>query len=561
MDHRRWKILPPAPAAFLAETRLPPLATQLLYNRGISEPAQAGAFLDQAEDLQVDPFLLPDMDRAVARVHRALLGAETIAVYGDFDADGICGTALLTQGLSLLGGRVIPYIPHRVEEGYGLNSASLDNLCAQGVTLVVTVDCGISNILEVEYARSRGLDVIITDHHTVSQGVPPALAVVNPKRPDSVYPFTELAGVGVAFKFLQALFQSLGRVELLDNMLDIVAVGTVADMVPLLGENRYLVKRGLDALRNTQRLGLQEMLRAAGLLAKRLDSGHISWIIAPRLNAPGRLEHALASFDLLMTDSAEAAREMAGELEETNAERQRLTRDFFARAKEEIAASGADSPLLMAGGEDYPSGVVGLIAGRLVEDFYRPSIVIKKDEDTSRGSARSIPGFDIIAALGQCQDILMRFGGHPMAAGFTVHNDNLDRLRQRLVAMAADQLSTIDLQPFLTLEAEVPLSAINGEVYRMVERFAPFGIGNPVPVFLSRQVKVVDSNTVGKGSSHLRLKLREGGLVWRGIGFDLGHLIGEVIPQIDIAYHLSVDRWGGEETLALNILDFAPSPS
>ena len=536
------------------------MATQLLYNRGISEADEAKAFLDRGEEFQGDPFLLPDMERAVVRVQRALLGAETIAVYGDFDADGICGTAVLTQGLSLLGATPIPYIPHREEEGYGLNPASLDSLCQQGATLVITVDCGISNAPEVEYARGKGLDVIVTDHHSISQSIPAALAVINPKRADSAYPYPQLAGVGVAFKLLQALFQSLGRGELPDDLFDIVAVGTVADMVPLLGENRYLVQRGLEALRSNQRLGLQEMLRIAGVQAKGLDSGHVSWMIAPRLNAPGRLEHAIASYELLVTDSPEAARQMAEELEETNAERRRLTSDFSAKAKEEVILSGADAPLLMVGGEDYPPGVVGLVAGRLVDEYYRPSVVLINGQDTSRGSARSIVEFDIIAALGQCQDLLMRFGGHPMAAGFTVHNDNLGRLQQRLIDIAADQLAGVDLQPFLSVDAEVPLSSLNAEVYKLAERFEPFGNSNPVPIFLSRGVNVVGSNAVGNGSRHLKLKLREGGLVWKGIGFDLGHLISGVTRRIDVAYNLSVDHWGGEGTLALNILDFAPAP-
>ena len=558
MNHRRWKILPTAPPKYLAETSLPPLATQLLYNRGITEPAQAEAFLGEEGSLQDDPFLLPDVEKAVARVYHALLGGETIAVYGDFDADGICGTAVLTQGLSLLGARTIPYIPHRVQEGYGLNSTSLESLAQQGVTLVITVDCGISNILEVEQARDKGLDIIITDHHTISQGIPSALAVINPQRADSAYPFSQLAGVGVAFKFLQALFQTLGKRELLDDMFDIVAVGTVADMVPLVGENRYLVKRGLEVLRGGHRLGLQEMLRVAGVQAKDLDSERISWTIAPRLNAPGRLEHALASYELLVADSVEEARQAAQELEKTNAERQRLTSELSAKAKEEISISGVDAPLLMVAGEGYPPGVAGLIAGKLVEEFYRPALVIEVGQDECRGSARSISEFNIIAALGECRDVLLRFGGHPMAAGFAVHNENLAQFHQRLLDIAASQLSAVDLHPFLTVDADVPLSAINGEVFKLVERFAPFGSGNPVPVFLSRGVKVVDCRTVGNGSRHLTLKLRQGGIVWRGIGFDLGHLQDEVTSQIDITYNLSVDRWGGQDTLALNILDFAP---
>lgn len=558
MNHRRWKVLPPT--KYPTETGLPPLATQLLYNRGITDPIQANAFLNIGESLQGDPFLLPDMDKAVGRVYRALLGGESIAIYGDFDADGICGTALLTQGLSNLGGRAIPYIPHRLKEGYGLNLISLESLRQQGVTLVITVDCGIGDIHEVEHARRKGLDIIITDHHSLTHILPSALATINPKRESSAYPFYQLAGVGVAFKLLQALFQTLGRKEPLDKFLDIVALGTVADMVPLVGENRYLVKRGLEALSKTQRLGLQEMTHIAGLQLGNLDTEHISWILAPRLNAPGRLDHALAGYRLLVTDSPEEARQLAQELEEKNTQRQRLTEESLAKAREQLSISGVDSPLLMVGGEDYPPGIAGLIAGRLAEEFYRPVIVLRQGRDISGGSARSIPEFDIVAALRECQDILLRFGGHPMAAGFALPNENLTQFQQRLLHIAAERLSGVDLHPFLTIEADIPLSAINGEVFKLVQRFAPFGSGNPLPVFLSRGVKVVDCHPVGNGSQHLRLKLRQGEIMWRGIGFDLGRLLAEVTPEIDLVYNLAVDQWGAEEMLELNILDFAPTP-
>jgi single-stranded-DNA-specific exonuclease len=556
LNHRRWKVLPPT--KYPSETGLPPLATQLLYNRGITDPTQAKAFLNIEEGLQGDPFLLPDMEKAVGRLYQALLGGESIAIYGDFDADGICGTALLTQGLSWLGGRTTPYIPHRLKEGYGLNLVSLESLRQQGVTLVITVDCGIGSIHEVERAKRKGLDVIITDHHSLTSILPAALAIINPKRESSAYPFPHLAGVGVAFKFLQALFQTLGKKEQLDELLDIVALGTVADVVPLVGENRYLVKRGLEALGKTRRLGLQEMAHLAGLQLSRLDTEHISWMLAPRLNAPGRLDHALVSYRLLVTNSPEEARQLAQELEEKNTQRQRLTEEFLAKAKEQLSLSGVDAPLLVVGGEDYPPGIAGLIAGRLAEEFYRPVIVLRQGRDISGGSARSIPEFDIVAALRECQDILLRFGGHPMAAGFALPNENLTQFQQRLLRIASERLSGIDLHPFLTIEADIPLSAINGEVFKLVERFAPFGSGNPLPVFLSRGVKVVDCHRVGNGSQHLRLKLRQGDIMWRGIGFDLGRLVGEVTPEIDLVYNLAVDRWGAEEMLELNILDFAP---
>lgn len=557
MNYHRWKLLPAAkPSAEMAG--LPPLLVQLLFNRGISEPTQAEAFLTVSEKLQSDPFLLPDMEKAIARVYRALLGNENIAIYGDFDADGVCGIALLTQGLSTLSGKVIPYIPHRLKEGYGLNSASLETLQQQGVTLVITVDCGTSSIQEVEQAQRRGLDIIVTDHHSISYPLPPALAVINPKREDFAYPFPQLAGVGVAFKLLQALFQILGKEGQLAELLDLVALGTVADMVPLLGENRYLVKKGLETLSKTHRLGLQEMAHLAGLELNSLDTESISWVLAPRLNAPGRLDEALSSYRLLVTDSLEEARHLAGELEQKNAQRQKLTEEFLARAKEQLFVSGIDFPILIVGGEDYPPGVAGLIAGKLADEFYRPTIVFKLGQDITRGSARSIPEFDTITALRECQDLLLRFGGHPTAAGFALPTRNVTQFQQRFLKIAANQLAGVELHPFLTVEAEIPLSTINGEIFKLIQRFAPFGHSNPLPALLSRGVKVIDYHSVGNGGQHLRLKLRQGDIVWQGIGFDLGNLTAEVTPEIDLVYNLTVDQWGGENILALNILDFAP---
>jgi len=532
---------------------------QLLYNRGIADPAQVEAFLAADERLLGDPFLLPDMEKAVARTYRALLSGETIAIYGDFDADGITATALLTQGLSSLGGKAIPYIPHRIEEGYGLNHAALESLYREGVTLVITVDCGISAAPEVERAQSRGLDIVITDHHTVPQKMPPALATVDPKRADSLYPFPDLAGVGVAFKLLQGLLRSIGKERDLDQLLDLVALGTVADMAPLLGENRYLVKRGLEVLNSANRLGLSEMMRCAGRSLGSIDPQTISWILGPRLNAAGRLDHAIISYDLLSTSSPEEAQRLANSLERKNAERQRLSEMVLAKAREKLIAMGTDSPLLMVGSEDYPSGVVGVVAGRLVEEFYRPIVVFELGKELSRGSSRSIPEFDIIAALTQCSDLLSRFGGHPMAAGFTVPTENLIHLQERLAEIAASQLAKLDLRPLITIDAELPLSSLQGRAFHMMQQLAPFGCANPLPTFLSRGVKVMEYRSVGAGGQHLRLKLREGNVTWDGVAFRMGHLIDEGTPHLDIVYNLEVDRWRGEEMLQLNILDFAPA--
>jgi single-stranded-DNA-specific exonuclease len=558
LNHRRWKVFP-ATEHLVKIDGLSPLATQLLHNRGVKGSAEVEAFLKGDESLQGDPFLLPDMERAVARIYQALLGGESMAIYGDFDADGICGVAVLTLGLSLLGGKVTPYIPHRINEGYGLNSDSLETLHRQGVTLVITVDCGISNFTEVERAVKRGLDVIITDHHVPPPVIPPALAVVNPKREDSFYPFSQLAGVGVAYKLIQGLFQTLGKEEPLEELLDLVALGTIADMVPLLGENRYLVKRGLETMSRTRRPGLQEMINLAGLSPGDLDTENVSWILVPRLNAPGRLDHALPSYRILVTDSPDEAYNLAQDLAQTNTERQRLTEEFFSKAKSQLSTQETGSPLLMVGGEDFPQGITGLIAGKLVGEFYRPSIVFEQGQSTSTGSARSVNEFDIIAAIKECQDLLIRFGGHPMAAGFTLPTENLAPFQERLLHIATNQLSDLELYPFLIIDAEVPLSTIDGETFKFVESLAPFGNSNPLPTFLSTGIRVIDCYPVGTQSRHLKLKMREGDISWPGIGFNLGHLAGEITSVIDLVYNIKVDRWNGENTLSLNILDFAPA--
>lgn len=559
MNHRRWRVLPSPPPGFLQAMGNPPLVNQLLFNRGLTERAKAESFLTVGPDLRHDPALLIDMDKAVARIRRALASGETIVVYGDFDADGICGTAVLVEGLARLGGKMTSYFPHRVQEGYGLNVESLDNLQAQGVSLVITVDCGITNHVEVAHAQGNGLDVIVTDHHNLISGLPPALATVNPKRADSPYPFTQLAGVGVAFKLLQAVCRDLGNEQGLDEMLDLVAIGTVADKVPLLDENRYLVQRGLQILRRTRRAGLQAMIQTAKLEPSYLDTESIGWTIGPRLNAPGRLDHAITSYRLIVSTSTEEARELAQQLEDRNLQRQKLTEEFLTKAKGQLSTTGTTQPVLMVGGEDYPSGVAGLIAGRLAEEFYRPSIVYELKESTASGSARSIPEFNVVGALSQCRDLLQRFGGHPAAAGFALSRENLEPFQQRLLEIAGRELAGIDLRPRLTVDAALPLSSAGGKTFRLLERFAPFGHENPLPIFLSRRAAVVDHYTIGNASQHLKLRLRDGRITWKAIGFDLGPLAAEIAPEIDVVYNLVIDRWNGEETLALNILDFAPS--
>jgi len=559
LNHSRWNLLPAAPDKYLLATSdLSPLIAQLLYNRGLTEPAQSQLFIAADKSLSGNISLLPDRHQAVARLYRALLSGENIAIYGDFDADGITATALLVQGLSTLGGKVTPYIPHRLTEGYGLRTTALEKLYRQGISLVITVDCGITALSQVKKAKSMGLDIIITDHHTPLLELPPAIAIINPKLADSAYPFSELTGAGVAFKLIQALCQSIGKEEQLDELLDLVALGTVADMAPLLGENRYLVTQGLKLINTSPRLGIKEIVSQAELNIGNLDAQSISWVIAPRLNAAGRMAHAMTSYKLLMTDSPQEAQQLARWLEQKNSERQKLTTKFMAKAREQVLAKEL-SPLLVAGAKDYPAGISGLVAGRLSEEFYRPSIVIKTGARMSSGSCRSIPEFNVISALNQCSNLLTQFGGHSQAAGFTLPTKNLPRLQQTLLQLATTQLEGVDLRPKLDIDVEIMLSELAGDTFTTIQKLAPFGRGNPLPTFLSRRVEVLECRTMGTNGEHLRMKLKQDDTIWDGVGFGLGNYQAEVFSHLNIVYNMEIDRWGGVEKLRLNILDFSPA--
>ncbi|MDP2728051.1 MAG: single-stranded-DNA-specific exonuclease RecJ, partial [Dehalococcoidia bacterium] len=541
---KRWDIQPAAPSQQLTTLpHLPPLMVQILYNRGISEPGEVDAFLYDVEGLGVDPFLLADMEQAVSRLARAIERNESLAVYGDFDVDGVAGTALLVQFLSRQGIKVIPYIPHRGREGYGLNCQALEQLRDKGVQLVITVDCGTSSVEEVRHALTLGMEVIITDHHSIPDVLPPALAVVNPRRADSAYPFRELSGTGVAYKLAEALslYLNNGDANVEDN-LDLAALGTIVDMVPLTGENRLLARRGLDMLNTTPRLGLRELMRVARLAQGRISSETISYSIGPRLNSAGRLDHAMVSYRLLTTDSLTEAQEIAKILEVQNTQRQRLTQEGLDSAREKATTQVKRFPILMVGSRSFTPGVIGLIASRLAEEFYRPAMVLEVGDTESRGSARSIPQFDIHRALTQCSDLLTRFGGHPQAAGFTVPNRNLNALRQRLIGLAETALSGVVLEPSLTVDAEVRLEELDWAAVRSIQNLAPFGKGNPSPTLLTQGVRVVECRKAG--NNHLRLKLHDGKLTWPAIAFGFGNVSAvKANCRLDIVYHVGVDFW------------------
>jgi len=405
---------------------------------------------------------------------------------------------------------------------------------------------------------ATGLDIIITDHHSPLDEIPEALAVINPKINQGKYPYTNLAGVGVAFKLLQGFFQSLGKEDQISVVMDLVAIGTIADMSPPLGENRYFIKEGLKNMNTSPRPGIRELINQTRLEAGSLDADSIAWIIAPCLNAAGRLADGLTGYNLLMTESEKEAQALATWLTRKNEERQRLTTTTLTKAREQVIAMGLP-PLLITADKEYPMGIAGLVASRLTEEFYRPAIVIHTADTICHGSCRSIPEFDIIAALNKFGSYFTRYGGHAAAAGFTMPTKDLPQLTSELSALAAKQLAGVELRPHLNIDAEVKLNDLSGDVYPTTQMLAPFGHGNPVPTFLSRGVEVMERRTMGNSNEHLRMRLKQGGTVWDCVAFRLSSHQNEFAPQVDIVYNLEVDNWGGKNQLRLNILDFKKS--
>ena len=564
---QQWQVAPTAPTDHLTRfSHMPRQVAQILFNRGITDPAEAEQFI-AAKWENDNPFMMKDMDKAVTRLRQAVRSGETITVYGDFDADGVASTALMVETLRALGANVQPYIPDRVDEGYGLNDEALDELADQGVRLVLTVDCGIRAAEAVSYAMERGLEVIVTDHHSVGQAPPLAVAVINPKQPHCPYPFKELAGVGIAFKLAQALLRSHNQVPITsktinlveDDLLDLVALGTVADLVPLLGENRALVQRGLVKINEGQRPGLLSLIQRSGLRLGQIGATTIGFGLGPRVNAAGRMAHASTAYRLLVAQYPGEADKLADELNQLNRQRQQITVETQEQAREQALIEGDDVPLLFAASPDFMEGIVGLAAGRLCEEFYRPAIVVHVGETQSRGSARSIPEFHITDALDQCTDLLIRHGGHAAAAGFTVRNQDLPLLAQRLKALATEALADKALQPTLSIDVEVGLGELNRRLYDCMIRLEPFGYANPAPVFLTRRLRLISSRAVGTDRSHLKMVLSDGRVRWNTIAFRQAHWLGHLPHYIDIAYQFELNEWNGREQLQLNVRDLRPA--
>lgn len=558
----RW-ITRAAPSATFVEELppdLPVLVGRLVWNRGVQDPAAVTSFMRAHYDDLHDARRLQGMERAVERVLHAIERGERVAVYGDYDTDGVTGVVLLKQVLAALNLPVLPYIPHRVNEGYGLNLAAVERL-AQEAQLLITVDCGISNVDEIGRAQALGLDVIVLDHHTPPAVLPPAYALVNPKLQGSDYPFKGLAGVGVAYKFVQALHRRV-RVPLRGrDLLDVVALGTVADMMPLQDENRVLVKHGLAAINTTTRPGLRALLEAAAVRLP-VSARTIGYTLGPRLNAAGRLDDAIHAYRLLLADTDAEAQTIAHELNAINAERQQLTHTLVERAHQLVTEQNkAGDRIIVLHDDAFVAGVVGLVAARLAEHFRRPVLVLERGEHTSRGSARSVNGFSLIDTLTELADLFDKFGGHTTAAGFTIRNDRLPQFEQQLQHIAQRDLHPDLLVPPLGIDAELPLHRLNLDLIEQVALLEPYGHGNAEPVWATRGLRVVDVRTVGRQQQHLKLRLTDGRTMVDALWWRAADQVVALADwrMIDIAYTVNVDEYNGQRKVRLDVQDVRPA--
>jgi single-stranded-DNA-specific exonuclease len=545
------------------ELGLPPEVCRLLVRRGQGDPSDARRFLRPGFDQLHRPELLPGLGAGVERIEAALARGERILVHGDYDADGLTAAALLTLGLRELGGDVEAFVPHRTRDGYDLGAAGLARAAEVEADLVVTADCGISAVEAVAEARRTGRDVVVTDHHEPPDRLPEAAALVNPSRRDGGYPFGELAGVGVAYKLLCGLFEARGRSpEALNPHLDLVALGTVADAVPLVGENRVLVRAGLRAMEQTRRPGLRALLAAAGVEGE-IDAGHLGYRLGPRLNAVGRVGEAATGLRLLLTDDAREARALAERLEGRNRERRELDRRVLEEAERQLAETydPERDRVVVVAGDDWPAGVLGIAASRLVDRLHRPTVLVSFEGDLGRGSGRSIPGFHLQRALEVCAPMLERHGGHRMAAGLEIRRDRLTAFAERLGELAREELSPDDLEPRLELDLSLPLERADGELHGVLRHLAPFGAGNPRPVIASRDVGLRDVRTVGSEDAHLRATLVGPAGRLRAVGFGLGDRAGELQGggRWDVAYELVEDRWRGRRRVEARLRDLRPA--
>lgn len=566
----RWVMQPcddVATSTLAAALGIDPAVARLLCQRGLADPELAQRFLHPSLDHLHDPMLLADMGVAVDRILGALARKEKIAIHGDYDVDGITSTVILRRALELLGGDVVHYIPERLKDGYGLQPVAIERLHADGVALVISVDCGIRGADAARRARELGVDLIITDHHEPDTALPPALAVINPKRADCSYPDKYLAGVGVALKLVQALCARAGRSNLLPGFIKVAAIGTLADVVPLVGENRVIAKLGLELLtKGPHKVGLRSLLDVCGLTGKTIDSYHIGFMLAPRVNAAGRMSTPDIATRLLLAQDeslAEEVRQLALQLDGENVKRQEEEAEILAQAKKIVTTDpevGARSILVVAG-DGWHRGVIGIVASKLVDAFHRPAIVLSIEDGVAHGSCRSISCFDMLGALERCADLLTRFGGHKQAAGLTLDAARIRQLRLAVNAVADETLGPEDLMPRLKIDGTLTFRGITGGVAAGVMSLAPFGAGNPRPVFAARGVEIIDGPRKLK-ERHLKMALKQDGRIFRAVAWraaERHEFLTEHKAALDVAFSLEQNQYNGETYVELTLADLKSS--
>src|SRR3954453_10189018 len=566
----RWDTLNCDDAAadsLAAALKISPVVAMLLCQRGLSNPELADRFLNPSLGHLHDPMLLTDMGVAVDRIMRALERKEKIAIHGDYDVDGVTSTVILRRALELLGGNVIHFIPERLKDGYGLQPVAIERLHADGVALIISVDCGIRGADAARRARELGVDLIVTDHHEPDVELPPAFAVINPKRRDCSYPDKYLAGVGVALKVVQALCRKTQHESWLAGFIKVAAIGTLADVVPLVGENRVIAKVGLDLLsRGPHKVGLRALLEVSGLTGKTIDSYHIGFMVAPRVNAAGRMSTPDIAARLLLANDesmADEARALAQQLDGENVRRQEEEAEILAAAKKVVQSDpevGARTILVVAG-EGWHRGVIGIVASKLVDAFHRPAIVLSIDGDVAHGSCRSIPSFNMLGALESCADAMVKFGGHKQAAGLTIEAARIRELRTRVNEYADDRLSPDDLRPRLRIDGDLTFRGITGGVAAGVASLAPFGAGNPRPVFAARGVGIIDGPRKLK-ERHLKMALKQDGRIFRAIAWRAAErhdYLTEHKASLDVAFSLEQNQYNGESFVELTLADMKSS--
>ena len=568
IDARGWRAPPVISServeALASSLGCPPAFARLLLARGLSDVAEVRSFLSpRLQDLH-DPFLMPEMHAAVQRVEEAVDRGEKILVHGDYDADGMSATALLTLGFQRLGADVETFVPHRTRDGYDLTEAGLERAGRIGAGLIVTADCGVTAVEAVARARRQGRDVIVTDHHRPGVRLPSAVAVVNPMRPDSTYPFPQLAGVGVAFKLIQALFSRSGIPDAEANQhLDLVAIGTVADQMPLIHENRILVKAGLKALQLSRKPGVRALLARVGVAgADEIAASQVAFRVGPRLNSVGRMGSADSGLRLLITGDAHEAERLAGFLDRSNSERRQTDQRVYAEVEAMVASSfdpDADRAVVVWG-DDWHPGVIGIVASRIVDATRRPAIVVSFDGDIGRGSGRSFGDFQLHAALEELSGELERFGGHSMAAGLSIRRDRMEKFAEAFREIAGREIGPGVVLETVEIDASLAVQEVDEELLTWLKHAGPYGTGHPAPVFVTRGVKIRDSRAVGAGGAHLRFVLDDGDEGLEGIGFGAGARHAEVARggRFDVAYRLEVNHWNGRSRIQAQLVDFRP---